>query len=286
VRLYFALFLLCSLGVRSAGAAPPRALPVDPSELTNTAPAQTAPSQATPAQAGPAQAVQAQAPLPLAVPGGVNIHWYGHGFIYITSSVGVRAAIDPFGPNTVHYFFPPHLTADFVLVSHEAEDHGATEGIFGNPLIFRSVTAVGLNRANGTSFHGVSLQRDPDGKGGANTAFSLMFDGITMGYLGQISAPLVAQEKEELGHIDVLFLPVGLTTLTVAQLNQVVADVGAKVIIPINYKTERSGNLPLRELDEYLADTHFPVRHFDTDEVVLTRDTLPAEPTLYLLKSP
>jgi L-ascorbate metabolism protein UlaG (beta-lactamase superfamily) len=261
------LFLFCSFWARSApDTAAPRALPVDPSELTNAAPV--------------------QAPLPLAVPGGVNIHWYGHGFVFITSSVGVRAAIDPFGPNTVHYPFPPHLTADFVLVTHEAEDHGATEGIFGNPLIFRSVTAVGLNRANGTSFHGVSLQRDPDGQGGADTAFSLNFDGITMGYLGQVSAPLLPEEKEQLGQIDVLFLPVGLTTLTVPQLNQIVTDVGARVVIPINYKTEFSGDLPLRPLDEYLDGTKLPVRRFDTDELVLTRDTLPAEPTIYLLKSP
>ena len=78
------------------------------------------------------------------VAGGVNVHWYGHGFIYLTSSVGIRAAIDPFGSETVHYKFPEHLAADFVLVTHEAEDHCAADQIFGNPLIFRSVMAVGL----------------------------------------------------------------------------------------------------------------------------------------------
>jgi L-ascorbate metabolism protein UlaG (beta-lactamase superfamily) len=269
VRLYFASFLLlfCSFWARSApDGTYPRALPVDPGTLTNTAP------------------VSVQ---PLAVPGGVNIHWFGHGFIFLTSSVGVRAAIDPFGQDLVHYVFPPHLTADFVLVSHESEDHGATEQIFGNPLIFRSVTAVGLNRANGTTFYGVALQHDPASPdSGANTAFALTFDGIAMGYLGQVSAPLLPQEKEQLGHIDVLFLPVGLTTLTVAQLNQIVTDVGARVVIPINYKTIRSGDLPLRTLDEYLQGTKLPIRRFDSDEIVLTRETLPTEPTLYLLKSP
>jgi L-ascorbate metabolism protein UlaG (beta-lactamase superfamily) len=270
VRLYFASFLLvfCAFWARSAPDTnvAPRALPVDPSELTNAAPVVP--------------------PMPLAVPGGINIHWYGHGFVLITSSVGVRAAIDPYGPNTVHYTFPAHVVADFVLVSHEAEDHGATENIFGNPLIFRSVTAVGLNRANGTEFHGVALQRDPSGQGGANTAFNLTFDGIRMGYLGQISAPLIEEEKAEMGAVDVLFLPVGLATLTVAQLNQVATDLGARVIIPINYKTNKSGDLPLRGLDEYLAGTKLPVRRFDTDEIVLTHDSLPPQPTIYLLKSP
>jgi len=263
-------------------AKPKKAKPVDPSELTNAAPA----AAATNAPAVPPPPAPAAPVLPLAVPGGINIHWYGHGFIYITSSVGVRAAIDPFGQNTVHYQFPDHITADFVLITHEAEDHAMADRIFGNPQIFRSVTAVGLNRANGTEFHGTALQRDVDGKGGSDTAFTLNFDGITMGYLGQISQPLNSQEKTQLGKVDVLFLPVGLPTLTVAQLNQVVLDLGARVIIPINYRTDKSGDLPLRTLDEYLAGTHFPVQRFDTDEIALKQDALPASPTVYVLKSP
>lgn len=276
MRLFVALlfFLLAPFWTQTVSADPKRALPVDPSDLTNAA-------SATATNVAPAVPA-----LPLAVPGGINIHWFGHGFVYITSSVGVRAAIDPFGPNTVHYVFPPHLTADFVLISHEAEDHAMADQIFGNPLIFRSVTAVGLNRANGIVFHGVSLQRDPDGQGGADTAFLLSFDGISMCYLGQISAPLLPTEAEQLGHVDVVFLPVGLQTLTVPQMNQVASELGARVIIPINYRTDRSGDLPLRSLDEYLQGTHLPIRRFDTEEIALTHDALPTEPTVYVLKSP
>jgi L-ascorbate metabolism protein UlaG (beta-lactamase superfamily) len=232
----------------------------------------------------PADANASQAPM--AVAGGVNVHWYGHGFVYLTSSVGIRAAIDPFGIETVHYKFPEHLAADFVLVTHEAEDHCAAEQIFGNPLIFRSVMAVGLNRANGIPFYGVALQRDASGQGGANTAFTVSFDGVKFCYLGQINLPLLAQEKEELGHADVVFLPVGLETLSVNDFNQVVKDLGATMIIPINFKTDLSGILPLRTLDEYLSATKFPVRRVNSDEIVINRAMLPTEPTIYSLKSP
>jgi L-ascorbate metabolism protein UlaG (beta-lactamase superfamily) len=226
------------------------------------------------------------AQVPMAVPGGVNVHWYGHGFIYLTSSVGIRAAIDPFGPETVHYKFPDHLAADFVLVTHEAEDHCAADLIFGNPQIFRSVMAVGLDRANGIPFYGVGLQKDPSGEGGANTAFTLSFDGVKFCYLGQINLPLLAEEKEELGHADVVFLPVGLETLSVGDFNEIVKDLGATIVIPINYKTDLSGIVPLRTLDEYLSATKFPVHKFDSDEIVVSRSMLPTEPTLYILKSP
>jgi len=209
----------------------------------------------------------------MAVAGGVNVHWYGHGFVYLTSSVGIRAAIDPFGPETVHYKFPDHLASDFVLVTHEAEDHCAADLIFGNPLIFRSVMAVGFNRANGIPFYGVGLQKDPSGQGGANTAFTLSFDGVKFCYLGQVNMPLLAEEREELGHADVVFLPVGLETLSVSEFNQIVKDLGATMVI-------------LRTLDEYLSATKFPVRKVNSDEIVVNLGMLPAEPTVYVLKSP
>lgn len=266
------LLLLLFLGLSPASAqsaattntpasnAPPRALPVDPGNLNSTS--------------------------PMTVAGGVNVHWYGHGFIYLTSSFGIRCAIDPFGTDTVHYAFPAHLSADFVLITHEAEDVGSTDQIFGNPLIFRSVMAVGLNRANGIPFYGVATQRDPDGQGPANTAFTLKFDGIRFCYLGQIYAPLLGRERQQLDKCDVLFLPVGLQGMTVPELDQVATDLGAKMIIPVTYKTDLSGILSLRTLDDYLAATKFPVRRIDTDEIGVTRETLPTRPTIYALKSP
>ena len=268
MRLYSILLLLLSCSLAPAQTSPatnapvaPRALPVSPAELAAV-----------------------QTPMPVA--GGVNVHWYGHGFIYLTSSVGIRAAIDPFGPGTVHYKFPEHLSADFVLVTHEAEDHCAAELVFGNPQIFRSVMAVGLNRANGIPFYGVALQKDPSGQGGANTAFTLTFDGIKFCYLGQVSMPLLAEEKQQFGHADVVFLPVGLQTLSVSDLNQIVKDLGATMIIPINYKTDLSGIIPLRSLDDYLSDTKFPVRKVNSDEIVINRAMLPPSPTIFELKSP
>ena len=263
------LFLLLGLNPAAAQTPPatnappvsPRALPVSPAELN-----------------------AANTPMPVA--GGVNVHWYGHGFVYLTSSVGIRAAIDPFGPEPVHYKIPEHLSADLVLVTNEAADHCAADLIFGNPLIFRSVMAVGLQRANGIPFYGVSLQKDPSGRGGANTAFTVSFDGVKFCYLGQICMPLLSQEKEELGHVDVIFLPVGLSVLSVNDFNDIAKDLGARMIIPVNYKTDLSGDLSLRSLDDYLSATKFPVRKVNSDEIVINRAMLPPEPTVYVLKSP
>jgi hypothetical protein len=245
--------------------------------MTNAAATAAVPPRAMPVN--PAMA-------PMGVPGGVVVRWYGHGFVYLTSSFGIRCAIDPFGSQTVHYAFPQHLAADFVLVSHEGEDAGAADQLFGDPLIFRSVMAVGLNRANGIPFYGVAMQKDPDGQGVQDTAFTVKFDGVKFCALGQPYAPFVPREKELLGKCDVLFLPVGVQGLGVADLDQMALDLGAKMIIPVTYKTDLSGSLSLRSLDDYLAATKFPVRKISTDEIVVTKGSLPDRPTIYSLKTP
>ncbi len=237
-------------------------LGLSPAPAQTAAPTSPAPtnSAATPAIPPRATAVN-PATAPMGVPGGVIVHWYGHGFIYLTSSFGIRCAIDPFGSQTVHYQFPQHLAADFVLVTHEGEDAGAADQLFGDPLIFRSVMAVGLNRANGIPFYGIAMQKDPDGQGVANTAFTVKFDGIKFCSLGQPYAPLLTREKEQFatgGKTDVLFLPVGTQSLGVADLDQIALDLGAKMIIPVTYKTDLSGSLTLRPLEDYLAGDEVP----------------------------
>ena len=245
---------------------------------TNTAPA---PTPAVPPRALPVGPTA----TPMSVPGGVTVRWYGHGFVYLTSSFGIRCAIDPFGSQMVQYAFPPHLAADFVLVTHDSDDANAAD-LHGDPLIFRSVMAVGLNRANGIPFYGVAMQKDPDGQGVANVAYTVKFDGVKFCALGQPYAPFISREKELLGKCDVVFLPVGEEGLGVADLDQMALDLGAKMIVPVTYKTQLSGSLALRTLDDYLAATKFPVRKLTTDEIVVTKGSLPDRPTIYCLKAP
>jgi hypothetical protein len=39
-------------------------------------------------------------------------------------------------------------------------------------------------------------------------------------------------------------------------------------------------------LDDYLSATKFPVRKFNSDEIVISRGMLPPTPIVYVLKSP
>ena len=57
---------------------------------------------------------------------------------------------------------------------------------------------------------------------------------------------------------------------------------GAKIIIPIKYKTEFTPDLALRGLDEYLAGRQ-NVRDLKASEFNLTPADIPADPTIYVM---
>jgi L-ascorbate metabolism protein UlaG (beta-lactamase superfamily) len=218
----------------------------------------------------------------------VRVRWYGHAFIYLTSSCGVRVAIDPFGKETVKYLFPSRLPADVVLISSEGEDHAAAERLCGNPQVFRSITANGVNRASGLTFKGVEVYKDSRRGVTANrcTAFVFELDGVKFAHLGVIGDVLDSRQREEIGGVDVVFLPVGNPSLRVSDLNKIVSDLGAKIIVPVSYRTASTGYMELRGLEDYLKEQPYEVNKIDGLEFTLNASTLPQNPTVYVLNTP
>ncbi|MGD9895722.1 MAG: MBL fold metallo-hydrolase [Candidatus Methylacidiphilaceae bacterium] len=225
------------------------------------------------------------APLGCAAAPSVLVRWYGHAFIYLIASSGIRIAIDPFGDEAVHYRFPGSLQADVVLISNEANDRSAGERIQGSPQIFRSIAALGTNNARGLLFRGILTFRDKSQGAihGHNTAFTFELDGIRFAHLGDLGHPLNPELLAEFGKVDVLFLPVGRDTLMLSELDKIAADLAARVIVPIAYRTELSGDLELRPLASYL-DNRPNIRWIDGSEFSLSAPELPPSPMIYAFR--
>jgi len=228
--------------------------------------------------------VHASQPAPAPPPPPLTIRYYGHAFVYIITSTGVRIALDPYDENTGTYTFPARLPADVVLVSNEADDHSASNRLFGSPQVFRSITAIGSNNARGLFFQGIQTYRDKEqgAQHGTNAVFRFQVDGIRFAHLGGIGHVPDSTQVSEIGQVDVLFLPVGNLDLTIADLNKTAAELGAKIIIPIKYKTDFTPDLALRGLDEYLAGRQ-NVRDLKASEFNLTPAEIPAAPTVYVM---
>jgi len=232
----------------------------------------------------PLAPLRASTPPPAPAPTPLTIRYYGHAFVYLITSTGVRIAIDPYDEGTGTYVFPARLPADVVLVTNEADDHSGSNRLFGSPQVFRSITAIGANNARGLFFKGVETYRDKEGGArlGTNATFTFRVDGIRFAHLGGIGHVPDPDQVAEIGQVDVLFLPIGDLALSLADLNKTAAELGAKIIIPIKYKTEFTPDLALRGLDEYLAGRQ-NVRDLKASEFNLTPADIPADPTIYVM---
>lgn len=216
----------------------------------------------------------------------VTIRWYGHAFMYLTSSAGVRLAIDPFGEGRIKYPFPERLPADVVLVTNESEEHAGADRLFGNPPVFRSITAIGMNKGNGFLFRGIQTYRTADHgpAGTTNTCFTFEMDGIRFAHLGALGHILNSKEKRDIGRVDVVFLPVGIKEITPKEWHKVAADLQARVIVPMVYETPKCG-VDLGSLDAFLEGEK-NVRKLPSAEFKLTAATLPPQPQIYALTPP
>jgi hypothetical protein len=225
--------------------------------------------------------------VPTEVGAAVIVRWYGHAFIYLISSSGLRIALNPFGEEMVRYKFPPKLQADVVLVSNESDACSAAEKLYGSPQVFRSITAIGVNNARGLIFKGVETYRD-DHRGallGRNVCFVLGLDGIRFIHLGDLGHKLEPTQKEALGRADVLFLPVGNPRLSLETLDDLVKDLHPRIVVPISYKTEWSGALDLRDLESYVKGRS-NVKRIGVSEFSVSLEDLPPKTMIYVLSLP
>ncbi|MGF1678495.1 MAG: MBL fold metallo-hydrolase [Candidatus Methylacidiphilales bacterium] len=218
---------------------------------------------------------------------GTLVQWFGHAFVYLTSDSGIRIAINPFSDGLFDYRIPNALPADIVLISCESADYSGGKELFGLPQVFRSSAGLGLNNANGLTFRGTETFRDSQ-RGremGSNTVYSFMLDGIRYCHIGSIGHTLDFNQRSKIGQVDVLFLPVGNPAITSAQLWSIAEGLKAKWVVPMGYRTEKTGNLGFRSLEDFDLSGR-AVKKLDSSEMIFSSEALPTEPTVLLFNVP
>lgn len=218
---------------------------------------------------------------------GVKVEWFGHNFLYAVSKSGVRMALDPFEQGVFKYPMPHRLQADIVLVSAETRDRAGSKEIFGQPQVFRSITSIGTNKANGIRFKGIKSFRD-NAKGrklGRNTIFQWKMDGVKFCNLGGIGHSLDSATVRQIGSVDVLFLPIGNKDIVEKDLWVAAEKLKAKWIVPIAYRTANSESFNLRELKELNLEGRQVLRA-TSNRFVFRKDELPKTPHVLILTSP
>jgi L-ascorbate metabolism protein UlaG (beta-lactamase superfamily) len=161
----------------------------------------------------------------------MRITWLGQSAFLLAGSRQVL--VDPFGDMTERlkgsgrrFDYPPirDVEADVLLVTHEHFDHNAVEVVGGDPHVVRA--QAGTLETPVGEVVGVASEHDPVAgtQRGHNTIYRFTLDGTTFCHFGDFGqAALRPEQREAIGHVDVLFLPAGAGP-TVAH------DVGAAIV--------------------------------------------------------
>lgn len=166
----------------------------------------------------------------------VRMDWLGHESFLITSSIGRKVLTNPYGPGTTDRSFPRGLRPDVLLVSTERSDANYVDAFDNSPTTFRGAMGIGTNNAAGLRIRGVPTYKNPDreGEGGMNLVFAWSLEGMRFCFLGNIENPLTPWQIQQIGPVDVLFVPVGLPSgLTDVSRRTIAAQLSPRLIVPM-----------------------------------------------------
>jgi L-ascorbate metabolism protein UlaG (beta-lactamase superfamily) len=214
----------------------------------------------------------------------MKLKWLGHSAFLLTADSGARIVTDPYRSGSFDGavgYGPVREACDAVTVSHDHDDHNAWQSLPGKPQVVRG---AGEFTVKGIGITGFDTAHDEAGgtRRGRNTVFRFGIDGLCVLHCGDLGEDVRPTLAKAVGPVDVLLVPVGgHFTIDGRQAHGVAAALGARITIPMHYKTTKLG-FPVAGVDDFLRGRE-GVRRVGAAEVVLAADSLPAEPQIWVL---
>ncbi len=189
----------------------------------------------------------------------MNITWYGQSCFKITSK-DITIITDPFDKKIG--IKPYNGAADIVTVSHDHYDHNNIESLRGTPFIVRG---PGEYETKNIFIRGISTFHDhrEGAERGLNTIYLMEVEDMRICHLGDLGHTLSDKIIEQLGQIDILFIPVGgVYTIDGAEADELVDKIEPAIVIPMHYK------IPALTIDIEKIDKFLSARGIKNHEVV------------------
>ena len=223
----------------------------------------------------------------LAAENSVEVRWFGHAFVLITTPAGVRIAMDPFG----RIGYPmPEVEADVVTVSHAHGDHSNAAFIWFDPKVLQGLEPGGKAWAD-IDYQGkdVRIRSFPayhdkvQGKQrGLNSLFLVEVAGLRIVHMSDIGQIPSQPVLDSLGRIDLLFVPVGGNfSIDAKEATETVARLKPSVVVPIHYKTDATASWPISDEQAFVRGK--PGVKSIGHRVKISKDTLPQETEIWVM---
>jgi L-ascorbate metabolism protein UlaG (beta-lactamase superfamily) len=212
----------------------------------------------------------------------MKVKYLGHSAFTITSNSGVKIITDPYQTSPSLTYGEITESADIVTVSHKHFDHSNAAAVGGNPEV---VSQAGRSVVKGIEIKGVASAHDDSGgrRRGGNIIFRFEVDGVAVCHLGDLGHRLDDKQLEEIGRVDVLFIPVGGTfTIDAKMATDVCNQLKPSVVIPMHYKTEK-GLPDISGVEGFLSGKD-NVSRSDSSQAEFRPGELPATTQIIVLK--
>ncbi|MBX0327832.1 MBL fold metallo-hydrolase [Oscillochloris sp. ZM17-4] len=171
-------------------------------------------------------------------------------------------------------------SAHIITVSHDHADHNFVAGV--KPLREKMfvIDGPGEYEVSGVLITGVRTAHDAN-KGadrGFNTVFVIHLDDVVFCHLGDLGHELTQAQLEEIGNVDVLFVPVGGgETIGPAEANGVISQIEPKIVIPMHFASAQlSFEYDLLPLEKFTHERGIK-EIVPVDKLAVTTANLPAE---------
>jgi L-ascorbate metabolism protein UlaG (beta-lactamase superfamily) len=182
--------------------------------------------------------------------------------------------------------------AHIVTVSHQHPDHANVAAV--KPLRERMflIEGPGEYEVGGISVTGVRTFHDKQ-KGaerGSNTVYVIHMDDIVFCHLGDLGHELTTHQIDEIGNVDVLFIPVGGDeTIGPAEAVSIISQIEPRIVIPMHYalNEQRSFEHDLVSVDKFVHEVGLK-DVVPEEKLNITSNNLPseAEETRFVIMKP
>ncbi|HLT77367.1 MAG TPA: MBL fold metallo-hydrolase [Ferrovibrio sp.] len=222
--------------------------------------------------------------LAAAPPNSARITFVGHATFLIETPQGATAATD------YNDYIRPMMRPDVVTMNYAHSTHYTNNPEPGIAHVLRGWTHEGKPARHNVQFRDLKVRNVPTNlrsydsgtEYDGNSIFIFDVADLCIAHLGHLHHKLTPGHLADIGRIDVLFVPVdGGFTLNIVEMQEVVAQLQAPLVIPMHYFSEAT-------LERFLArmrDSH-EIRLNDSATVVVSRATLPKQRTLLVLPGP
>lgn len=180
----------------------------------------------------------------------MEITWLGHSSFLFKDSKGRTLLTDPFDDSVGYKVYDGE--ADVVTISHHHFDHDYIERIKGN---LHSIDKVGFFNICDIDIIGIPSYHDnvKGAKRGENVIYVFKMDDYRICHLGDLGHVLTLADADQIGHIDVLLIPVGGNfTIDGKEATAVCKLLNPHIVIPMHFKTP-SVSFPIDGVETFLT---------------------------------